>query len=80
MGAMTVVGYRDIKGTSKKNGKPYDGCLLFVQYESKDVTGYETDTVFIDRTLINIDVTVGLEIEVLYNKNGFVTELREVGA
>lgn len=77
---MELVGYRHIEGKAKKTGRPYSANLLFVKYESTsdDVVGMEVDTVFVPDEVLNLNLVVGMEFEVMYNKNGFAIDVVEI--
>lgn len=46
---MKVVGIQEMKGVSKKTGKPYDSVVLYVTGEAKDVVGCITDNIWVPR-------------------------------
>jgi len=76
---MTLVGYRKFKGKSKKDGEPYTAYFLYFEYEDKGTEGMVTEDAFlmadmVDETMLGI----GAQLEVVYNKRGFATGLREI--
>ena len=46
---MKIVGIQQMKGVSKKTGKPYDSVVLYVTGEAKDVVGCITDNIWVPR-------------------------------
>lgn len=46
---MKVVGIQEMKGVSKKTGKPYDSVVLYLTGEAKDVVGCITDNIWVPR-------------------------------
>ena len=46
---MKVLGIQEMKGVSKKTGKPYDSVVLYVTGEAKDVVGCITDNIWVPR-------------------------------
>ena len=46
---MKIVGIQEMKGVSKKTGKPYDSVVLYVTGEAKDVVGCITDNIWVPR-------------------------------
>lgn len=73
---MTVVGIS--KFTSKKNNAPYLAIHTTSPFENnQSAFGLRTQVDYIaDNGQFNI--VVGDEIEILYNRNGFITDIRKL--
>lgn len=73
---MTVVGIS--KFTSKKNGNPYLAIHTTTPFDNNSSAfGLRTQVDYIaDNGQYN--VVVGDDIEILYNRNGFITDLRKI--
>lgn len=71
----TLVGYKRLEGKSKKTGKDYKAWLFFLQFESQDVYGYETEDIYIDDTKLNFTPEVGMTLDIRYNKNGYLEDI-----
>ncbi len=70
-----VIGFRHMNGTSKKTGKPYSGFMIWfsMPFRSEDGVGQETDSVFVDDTLLKGRVpAVGGIIDLRFNRRGFL--------
>lgn len=74
-----LVGYKHIAGTSKKNGKPYDGYSLHVLSKpaySVDFVGEETWSLFVDRAMVENDYgfayQIGDLLDIRYDNRGRV--------
>lgn len=76
---MTLVGYRKFKSKNKKTGEPYTAYMLYFEYEDKDTEGHVTEDAFLMADIVDASLLgVGAQLEVVYNKRGFATGLREV--
>ena len=79
---MKVVGIQEMKGISKKTGKPYDSVVLYVTGPYKDVIGEITDSVWVPRDVWDSqvgepvsDVFVGMDVYPAYDRRGFFQSL-----
>ena len=71
-----VCGVKYVEGTSKKSRKPYRAYIIHHTQEgaSQGFQGFVTGDAFIDVALLNGRVIqVGDKLELLYNKNGFLS-------
>ncbi len=48
----TLLGYSQMKGTSKKTGKPYDGYMFHLGYVDEHVNGTATAQLYVDSTVL----------------------------
>ena len=72
-----VVGTKRMEGTSKKSGKPYSGYMVWYLEQQDGVTGQAADSAFISDTMLGgIIPNVGQLLELRYNKNGYLTEVK----
>lgn len=75
-----IIGVRRSAGTSKKTGKPYSGYIVFYTYKQQDVEGVACDNTFISDTILNGDIPrVGDQIQLIYDRNGFLQDFTVVG-
>lgn len=73
---MLIMGKKAIKFTSKE-GNEISGVRFYYTYDLADVDGVATDSVFVsDAKLDGLDVKVGDEVEVLFNRYGKVAGIR----
>lgn len=74
---MDLVGYKHLKGKSKKTGEPYDLYMLCTTEISRDekFQGVETEKSFVSSDRINCELKVGMDIDILYDKNGYVKDV-----
>lgn len=71
---MKVIGVREMSGVSKKSGRPYSGVMVWYTEPQSGVTGLSSDSAFLsDEVLGGLVVAVGDEVDIRYNRNGFVT-------
>ena len=75
---MKVIGMQVKDVVSKKTGNPYKAAILFVTYESKNVTGLAA--MQIDTTVDRVpdDIALGDEVNVLYNRFGNVESVEKL--
>lgn len=71
---MKVVGMKLASFTDKKTGEVISYGKIYVTYESKNVTGLQTEEITVKPDMVNM-VKVGQEIDVLYNKYGKVQQI-----
>lgn len=79
---MKVVGIQEMKGVSKKTGKPYDSVVLYVTGEAKDVVGCITDNIWVPRDIWDAqvgepvsDAFIGMDLYPAYDRRGFLQSL-----
>lgn len=79
---MKVVGIQEMKGVSKKTGKPYDSVVLYVTGEAKDVVGFITDNIWVPRDVWDSqvgepvsDAFIGMDVYPAYDRRGFLQSL-----
>lgn len=79
---MKVVGIQEMKGVSKKTGKPYDSVVLYVTGEAKDVVGCITDNIWVPRDVWDSqvgepvsDAFIGMDVYPAYDRRGFLQSL-----
>ena len=71
-----IVGYRYVKYTSKKDGKPREGYEIhlensFPDYQAKESCGLAVETAWCNvDTFIGADVKLGDEVDMFYDKRG----------
>ena len=73
MPCVQVVGHgRHMKGTSQKNGKPYDFMEVTYTFERRGYEGSCCDKISIPGSLIDLDslVTLGAELFFDFDQNG----------
>ena len=75
---MKVLGIQEMKGVSKKTGKPYDSVVLYVTGEAKDVVGCITDNIWVPRDVWDSqvgepvsDAFIGMDVYPAYDRRGF---------
>ena len=79
---MKIVGIQEMKGVSKKTGKPYDSVVLYVTGEAKDVVGCITDNIWVPRDVWDSqvgvpvsDAFIGMDVYPAYDRRGFLQSL-----
>lgn len=75
---MKVIGMQVKDVVSKKTGNPYKAAILFVTYESKNVTGLAAMQVYTTVDRVPGDVAIGDEVNVLYNRFGNVESVEKL--
>lgn len=74
----TLVGYRYVDFTTQDN-KSFKGLKLFFTYENENIQGVGVDTVnYFKSDWQSLDLDVGSEYQVFYNRYGKVGEIRKV--
>jgi len=79
---MKVVGIQEMKGVSKKTGKPYDSVVLYVTGSYQDVIGEISDSVWVPRDIWDSqvgepvsDAFIGVEVYPAYDRRGYLQSL-----
>lgn len=67
-----VYGIKKIDYVSKKTGKRVLGTELHCLYEDRYVEGFACEVIYVRTDLVPINLAVGSEIEVYYDKDGKV--------
>ena len=75
---MKVIGMQVKDVVSKKTGNPYKAAVLFVTYESKNVTGLASMQIFTTVDRVPDDISLGDEVNVLYNRFGNVESVEKL--
>lgn len=75
---MKVIGMQVKDVVSKKTGNPYKAAILFVTYESKNVTGLAAMQVYTTVDRVPVDIALGDEVNVLYNRFGNVESVEKL--
>lgn len=73
-----VVGSKYVEGIGKKSGKPYQAYIVHYVADGDDegFMGKITGDAFIDKSLLNGHIPMpGDQMELSYNKNGFLTKV-----
>lgn len=71
----SVIGLRKVNFTAN-DGKIIKGRRIYVAFESNGVEGMETDSIFLsDEKFGEVDIVVGLDYKVSYNRYGKVETL-----
>lgn len=65
-----VVGIRKFDYESKKTGRSYKACNLYVQTERKGVDGLVCMEIFIPAELVPDSIVVGVDCYLFYNRFG----------
>lgn len=78
---MKIVGYQRIEGTSKSTGRPYSGYRIYCTEQRNRVTGLAAVDQYVgDSFMPTNPLTVGDEIEFVYNRYGSVQGVNVVKA
>lgn len=79
---MQIMGLQEMKGTSKKTGKPYDSVVLYVSEQVDGVYGVRTSDIWVPRELWDEQVgecvgdgLLGLEVYPSYDRRGYLQQL-----
>lgn len=76
---MELVGYKRSAFTAKDTGERIVGYNLFLVEQQQDVEGVATERVFLSDSKIGGYVPrVGDQLEIIYNRYGRVSELRQL--
>lgn len=75
---MKVIGMQVKDVVSKKTGNPYKAAILFVTYESKNVTGLAAMQVYTTVDRVPNDLALGDDVNVLYNRFGNVESVEKL--
>ena len=75
---MKVIGMQVKDVVSKKTGNPYKAAILFVTYESKNVTGLAAMQIYTTVDRVPDDIALGDEVNVLYNRFGNVESVEKL--
>lgn len=76
---MKIVGYRRTSFTPKDGGTQISGFNLYVSFQDPNVIGEATDRIFVSDARLNGFVpSVGVEVQIFYNKYGRVSAIAEV--
>lgn len=75
---MKVIGMQVKDVVSKKTGNPYKAAIIFATYESKNVTGLAAMQVYTTADRVPDDLSLGDEINVLYNRFGNVESVEKL--
>lgn len=70
-----VCGVKYVKGVGKQSGRPYEAYLVYFTEDGKPqgVEGFVTGDAFVDVSLLNgRGIKVGDQIDLIYNKAGFL--------
>lgn len=69
-------------GISKNTGKEYDGQTIYVLTPDKEVQGSKTEEIYFNYKSRNTypEVNIGDEINVEYDKKGYIREITKVKA
>lgn len=77
---MTLLGYSEMKGVSKRSGRPYDGVKLYYGETRSNVVGMACDSVFVDRSLLPATLLpVGADIDLRFDRRGYCVEVVQLG-
>lgn len=69
---MKLLGYSEMKGTSKRTGRPYDGYRIYFAEASPRVTGMACDSVFCSREILpDVLPAPGSDIRLTWSRRGF---------
>ncbi len=73
-----LIGYKEMKGTSKKTGKPYDAKLCHLGYEDKFFVGTACTELYVPTSILEnsgIKLEIGATYDFIFdvNFNGFKT-------
>lgn len=75
---MLVLGIKNVHFKAD-DGRIIDGVTLYGSYDLADVDGVATDKAFISSEKLNgLEVKVGDDVELLYNKYGKVVSIRHL--
>lgn len=76
---MELVGYKRSAFTAKDTGERIVGYNLFLVEQQQDVEGVATERVFLsDKKMGGYVPRVGDQLEIIYNRYGKVSELRQL--
>lgn len=70
---VTVLGKQNLKGTSRKTGKPFDSNVAHVSMEQNGVEGKAVQTIWLDPATYPLHtIKVGAVYNVDYDNRGFL--------
>lgn len=74
---MLILGIEDVNYISKKTNKQVIGKRLHMSFTNEKIIGQGVESVFISSIICDANaLTIGDNIELLYNKYGQVTDVR----
>lgn len=70
---VTVLGKQNLKGTSRKTGKPFDNNVIHVSMEQNGVEGKAVQTIWLDPLTYPLaSIRVGSTYNAEYDSRGFL--------
>lgn len=70
---VTVLGKQNLKGTSRKTGKPFDSNVIHVSMEQSNVEGKAVQTIWLDPIAYPLSsIRVGTAYNAEYDNRGYL--------
>ena len=75
---MKFIGMKCFEYTSKKTGRKTDACYLYCTYEDKKTVGLACTSIFCRSDIVPLDLSVGDNVQIFYNRFGGVEQIYKV--